>query len=255
MNRNAKLSTTRTLKISVVIPAYNEQELLSGCLEALLAQTRPPDEIIVVDNNSTDQTAETARSYGALVIREKMQGIMPAVYTGMAASTGDIIARCDADSVVPNDWIERIEEILTTNPYATGVTGPGVFYGTSSLRANWAQLWYMYAYFVLVGSALANWPLFGSNCALRRAAWQSVQNSVHRERTDIHDDIEISSHLAPKQQIVFKPSLKVGVSARALRCGDMKRRYRYGWNTLVLHWPANSPWRRWRAKLSFSEVR
>lgn len=255
MNHATWRSSATTVKISVVIPAYNEHDILPKCLEALQAQTRPPDEIIVVDNNSADHTAEIARSYGALVIREKMQGIMPAVYTGMAASTGDIIARCDADSVVPSDWIERIEEVLTANPYATGVTGPGVFYGTSSLRAHWAQLWYMYAYFGLVGSALANWPLFGSNCALRRTAWQSIQDSVHRERTDIHDDMEISSHLSPKQQIVFKPSLKVGVSARALRRGDMKRRYRYGWNTLALHWPAHAPWRRWRAKLGFSEVR
>ncbi len=240
------------MTISVVVPAYNEQELLPACLEALLKQTHAPDEIIVVDNNSSDRTAEVARNYGVTVISEAKQGIMPAVYSGMTASKGDIIARCDADSIVPSDWIERIVRTMQARPEAAGVTGPGKFYGTSSIGARLAQVWYMYAYFLLVGSALANWPLFGSNCAIRRTVWQDIKKSLHREHTDIHDDMEISVHIPPNQPIIFKTSLVVEISARALRPSDMKRRYKYGWNTLAMHWPANSPWRRWRARLGIS---
>ncbi len=238
------------MTISVVVPAYNEEEVLPACIEALLSQTRTPDEIIIVDNNSSDRTAEVARSYGVRVIVEPQQGIMPAVYRGVSESKGDIIARCDADSIVPSDWIERIEKKMQARPEAAGVTGPGDFYGTNRIRARLAQVWYMYAYFLLVGSALANWPIFGSNCALRRTAWDAIADEVHRERTDIHDDMEISAHIQPTQPIVFMPTLVVGISARALRQNDMQRRYRYGWNTLALHWPSHSPWRRWRMRLS-----
>lgn len=237
------------MTISVVVPAYNEEKLLPTCLQALLNQARPPDEIIVVDNNSSDQTASVARAYGVTIVSETQQGIMPAVYTGMVASKGDIIARCDADSIVPPDWLERIEMILQSSPGAAGVTGVGKFYGTGRLRANFAQSWYMYAYFLLVGSALANWPIFGSNCAIRRVVWREIEGSVHRERSDVHDDMDISVHIPPTQPIIFRPSLVVGISARALRLSDMKRRYMCGWKTLSLHWPVHSPWRRWRAKL------
>lgn len=238
------------MSVSVVVPAYNEQELLPACLEALLGQTRPPDEIIVVDNNSDDRTAEIAHSYGVTVLSESRQGIMPAVWTGMNASTGDIIARCDADSIVPPYWIEQIETIFHSHPNAAGVTGVGKFYGTDQIRANLAQGWYMYAYFLLVGSALANWPLFGSNCAIRRTVWREIKDTVHKGHADIHDDMEISAHIPPTQPIIFRPSLTVEISARALRASDMKRRYLYGWRTLSLHWPANSPWRRWRTRLN-----
>lgn len=237
------------MTISVVVPAYNEQELLPACLQALLTQTRQPDEIIIVDNNSSDRTAHIARQCGVTVITEKQQGIMPAVYTGIAASTGDIIARCDADSIVPNDWVEKIEKTMELNTEAAGVTGPGKFYGTGRIWAGLAQMWYMYAYFVLVGSALANWPIFGSNCAIRRTTWQAISHKLHKERTDIHDDIEISVHIPPTQSVIFMPSLVVGISARALRLRGMGRRYAHGWNTLAIHWPASAPWRRWREKL------
>lgn len=243
-----------TLSISVVIPAYNEQDLLPACLESLRIQTRVPDEIIIVDNNSNDKTAQIARNFGAKVVKETKQGIMPAVYTGISASRSEVIARCDADSIVPVDWLERIEKTLQDNPNAAGLTGPGRFYNTGSVRATFAQGWYMYSYFLLVGSALANWPVFGSNCAIRRSAWQAIESQLHRDRTDIHDDMEISAHLSPMQPIIFKPSLIVGISARALRIGDMQRRYKYGWNTLSAHWPAGSPWRRWRTKLKLERA-
>ena len=237
------------MKISVVIPAYNEEALLPECLRTLRSQTRQPDEIIVVDNNSTDATAQIARAHGVRVVKEVKQGIMPAVFTGITKSKGDVIARCDADSVLPEEWLEKIETTLKSNPNAAGVTGPGRFYGTNAIWAGLAQAWYMYAYFLFVGSALANWPFFGSNCAIRRSAWQAIESDLHLEHTGIHDDMEISAHIPPTQPIIFKPSLVVGISARALRREGMSKRYKYGWNTLSSHWPKDSPWRRWRTKL------
>src|SRR6266436_4982028 len=95
--------------ISVVIPALNDASMLKVCLAALASQRRAADEIIVVDNGSSDDTAEVARAAGALVLTELRRGIYPATSTGYDAATGDIIARLDADSIPGPDWLERIE--------------------------------------------------------------------------------------------------------------------------------------------------
>ena len=234
--------------ISVVIPAYNEQDTLGRCLVSLQAQTQKADEIIVVDNNSTDSTVRIAKQYDATVVSETSQGIMPAVFTGMSASSGDIIARCDADSVLPPNWLESIYAEFAEHPDAVAVTGPGEFYDTNKFTSWLARGWYMYAYFLLAGSALANWPLFGSNCAIRRNTWLSIRNDLHRVRSDIHDDMDMSIHIPANQKILFRPKLIVGISARSLRLGGMKTRYQRGLRTFTIHWPEQSPWRRWRTR-------
>lgn len=159
------------MKISVVIPAFNEEKLLEKSLESLRAQHRPADEIIVVDNNSTDATAAVAKAYGATVIHEPQQGIYPVARAGYDAAHGDVIARCDADSILPANWLQIIEDSFTSDAALGAVTGPGDFYGISAVRAKLAKLWYMYAYFMLVGSALARWPVFGSNFAMRASPY------------------------------------------------------------------------------------
>ena len=238
------------MKISVVIPAYNEERLLERCLQSLQQQLRMADEIIVVDNNSTDKTAAIARKYHAKVIKETKQGIMPAVYTGMSAAAGDIIARCDADSILPADWLRTIEDELQRNPNAAGITGPGKFYDTNILVAGLANIWYMYAYFFFVGSALANWPLFGSNCAIRKSTWENIQTKVHRDQMAMHDDIDVSVHISPKNAIIFKRSLVVGVSSRSLHYSGLYHRYKKGFFSLIHHWPDEAPWRRWKVRLT-----
>ncbi len=236
------------MKISVVIPAYNEAGLLPDCLEALSKQTRTADEIIVVDNNSTDDTADIARKYGAQVISETRQGIMPATCTGLDYATGDVIARCDADSIVPTDWLATIAKQMQNDSELVAITGPGYFYGVNRLSARAAQWWYMKAYTLLVGSALANRPLFGSNFAIRRSCWQQVQKSVHRDRSDIHDDMDISMHIDPTCRIVYDPSLAVAIAGRALSAKGLPKRYAMGFRTLMIHWPEQAPWQRWRRK-------
>jgi glycosyltransferase involved in cell wall biosynthesis len=76
--------------------------------DALNAQTVKPDEIIVVDNNCTDQTAEIARAKGARIVAEKVQGITAARSAGFDAAKYDIIACTDSDTIVNPDWIEKI---------------------------------------------------------------------------------------------------------------------------------------------------
>ena len=112
---------------SVVIPAYNEEQYLGRCLAALARQTYPADrfEVIVVDNGSTDTTAEIARRYGGVrVITKPRKGVARARQAGFAAARGAVIASTDADTVVPPFWVARIAEYFRADPALGAVYGP-----------------------------------------------------------------------------------------------------------------------------------
>jgi glycosyltransferase involved in cell wall biosynthesis len=94
----------RGKKISVVIPCFNEEEGLERVIPSLPASV---DEIIVVDNNSTDRTAEVARRLGARVVFEARKGYGAAYKAGLAAVTGDITVTMDGDGTYPADQIEE----------------------------------------------------------------------------------------------------------------------------------------------------
>src|SRR5262245_22416578 len=98
------------LTITAIVCAYNEARHLPACLLSLRAQTRPPDEIIVVNNASTDQTGVVARAVpGVRVLDEPVKGLVVARETARLAASTDVLAYVDADCRVPQFWIERIE--------------------------------------------------------------------------------------------------------------------------------------------------
>lgn len=230
--------------ISVVIPAYNDALLLERCLAALAAQHRPADEIIVVDNASTDTTASVAQNGGARVVGEPARGIWPAAATGYDAATGDLLARLDADSVPPVDWLLRIESKFALTPDVDVVSGPGDFYDGNRVAAVLGGTLYIRGYFWLMRLWLTQWPVFGSNFAMRRSVWLGVRADVHRTRSDVHDDLDLSFHLAPDVTVAYEPTLRVGISGRPLGSWSaFGRRLRLARRTMRLHWPADSPWR------------
>ena len=94
--------TNKTLTLSIVIPAYNEENYLRACLDSIAAQTVMPDKVIVVDNNSTDKTVALARSYDFVtLVHERQQHQSFAQATGFNLASSDIIGRIDADSILP----------------------------------------------------------------------------------------------------------------------------------------------------------
>ena len=99
-------------KITIVIPCLNEEEGIQKVLEAL-----PPlvDEVIVVDNNSTDRTAEVARKRGALVVKELCRGYGRAYKRGFSQATGDIIITLDGDHSYPVDALSYLLEAFLTS--------------------------------------------------------------------------------------------------------------------------------------------
>jgi dolichol-phosphate hexosyltransferase len=99
----------RELKISVVIPCYNEEDGVRHTIGQLPSCV---DEIVVVDNNSTDRTAEVARSLGARVVPEKRKGYGAAYQAGLPAATGDVIVTLDGDGTYPADQIPELVDFL-----------------------------------------------------------------------------------------------------------------------------------------------
>ena len=99
----------RNLKISVVIPCYNEED---GVREVIGRMPKAVDEVVVIDNNCTDRTAEVARSLGARVVAERTPGYGAAYKAGLAAATGDVIVTLDGDGTYPPEEIPRLVEAL-----------------------------------------------------------------------------------------------------------------------------------------------
>lgn len=224
-------------RVSVVIPVKDDDRYLERCLRALAAQTRPPREIVVVDNGSRDRSRRVARRHGVRLVRERRSGIPAAASRGYDAARGPIIARLDADSVPPRDWVARIERGFAADRRLDALTGPGDFPALSRLGKVLAGAAYMEAYFRLVGAFLGQPPLFGSNLALRRRAWRQVRRDVHRVDRRVHDDLDLSIHLAGRR-VRLDRSLRVAVSARPFRSPlGMLRRVGMGAWTVLRHAP------------------
>jgi glycosyltransferase involved in cell wall biosynthesis len=117
------------LTIATIVCAYNESRLLPGCLYSLRAQTRPPDDILVINNASTDETGAVARAVpGVRLIDEPCKGLVVARETARLAAHADIVAYMDADCRAPITWLERVEAHFSRPGAPVAVTGPYRFY-------------------------------------------------------------------------------------------------------------------------------
>lgn len=147
--------------ITVIVPAYNEEDLIAGCLDSLLNQTlgRANYEIIVVDNNSTDETARIALSKGVRVEKELRKGYVHAIRRGIDVSQTDLIAFTDADCRVPSNWLEKILDHFNSSVMVVGVGGKLAFYGIPPIMdKTFRSILYL------------NKALPGNNMAVRRDA-------------------------------------------------------------------------------------
>jgi len=181
--------------VSVVVPALNEEKLIGKCLESLRNQT-VPCEIIVVDNGSRDQTPEIADKYADKVLVEPDLSITKLRERGVEASTGDIIATTDADTVCPPTWLEKLlDPFRDTYVVATG--GPVKPLKTGVSRGVYTQL---------LSSAVSLGLLLGSNMAYRRSAYEKVGGYPKTYRAE---DWTLSLRLADVGKVVYNPEAVV----------------------------------------------
>ncbi|MFC7431404.1 MULTISPECIES: glycosyltransferase family 2 protein [unclassified Agrococcus] len=233
-------------RVSVVIPVKDDAVMLERCLAALATQTQPADEIVVVDNASSDDSADVARAAGAVVVRCDARGIPAAASRGYDAASGDVVLRLDADCLPRHDWIEHMVQALAADPRAAAVSGGARFVdGPPRLRAPLAAV-YLGAYVALATSALGHPPVFGSNMAMRREAWLAASAHVHRHDPELHDDLDLAFHLGERARIRWTTGEQMGMSMRPFGAGrGFGRRIVRGLRTIAVHWPADFPPLRW----------
>jgi glycosyltransferase involved in cell wall biosynthesis len=220
--------------ISVVIPALNDSVMLAKCLDALAAQTRPADEIVVVDNGSIDDTVVVARRAGARVVSEPRRGIPAATAAGFDAARGSIIGRLDADSVPAPDWIAEIERRFEASERLSALTGPGEFYGSNRIVRRAGEVLYIGGYYWSMGWLLGHPPLFGSNFAIRATAWHRIRQSAHRDVRELHDDLDLSFQFTVGMRVEYDKNLRVGVSSRPFgTLRGLGRRIRWAYTTIA----------------------
>lgn len=202
------------MKISLVIPAYNEEEYIGRCLGSVLSQEVMPDEIIVVDNNSTDRTAEIVSRFPVRLIRESKQGIAHARNAGFDAATGHVIARTDADTILPSDWIARIGALFAAGDI-DAFTGPAAPYDLPLMQSSKpVEAYLLVAKFIQKGVP----TMIGFNMAVTATMWKNVRESLCNDDKKVHEDVDLALkiHKAGGRISYAKP-IMVFTSARRLK--------------------------------------
>jgi glycosyltransferase involved in cell wall biosynthesis len=205
----------KNLRVSIIIPVYNEEQSLASCLDSIATQTVVPLEVIVVDNNSTDNTRLIAQSYPFVkVLTEARQGVVYARNRGFDLARGDIIGRIDADTVMADDWVSHLQKTFKDDTIAA-VTGR-IRYNDMFLSGVLSTIDYYWRRRItrLIKPEM---PLQGANMALRRQDWQSVRSPVCMTK-GLHEDFDLSIHLASLgKKSFFDQKLCASIGLRCTR--------------------------------------
>jgi glycosyltransferase involved in cell wall biosynthesis len=228
------------MRLSFVVPAYNEEAYLPACLESILSQIDPSTtnlaagtcEIIVVNNASTDRTREVALRYpGVTVVDEPRKGLTFARQAGFAASTGDLIANVDADSRLTPGWVAKVlatfaEANRAAHPDArplAAFSGPLVYYDLTPRQRVLVHVFYLTAwttyainrYLLRVGSMVQ-----GGNFVVMRASLEAI-GGFNTAISFYGEDTDIARRLNDVGEVRFTFDLKMSSSARRLKSEGM----------------------------------
>lgn len=228
------------MKLSIVIPAYNEEAFVGKCLESIAAEQARGSfdvEIVVVNNASVDRTGEVARSFSFVrVVDESRKGLVRARQTGYEASTGDLVANVDADTLMPEGWIKRVFKEFEADPNLVALSGPYIYYDLSFIT-NWSVLfWYrmgkIIGFFNTLITRRSETMLQGGNFVLRRSALE--QAGGFDLNFDFYgEDSAIARKMSSQGKVKFTFRLPMYTSGRRLRAeGVLTMAWKYGINFL-----------------------
>lgn len=231
-------------RFSIIIPAYNEEKYLPATLESInKALSIVPDhcEILVVDNESTDQTRRIAETFGARVLLEREHNISRVRNAGAENAAGDVLIFLDADTLVPEALFQKIADVMN-DPKCIG---GAVFVEYAKVQRKLTEL---YLLACQVGAKVLNMKQ-GAAQFCRASAFKEI--SGYDESIYVGEDVEFYWRLSKfaKQNsgyVSFIKDLKVTSSSRRFDKWSF-------WKTLVmthpifilLMWRKKSPWKDW----------
>lgn len=203
-------------RVSVVVPARNEEAYIDRCLEALLQQKPPPDEVIVVDNGSKDRTAAIAEAWGARVVLEPKPGVHHARQAGLKAARYEIVAQTDADTRVLPGWIAAIHQGFA-DPATVATYGPIEFDEDAPVLDRWLSR-RIFPLFLRLSAVLGQPNVSGANHAVRRETALAVGGYDRPFAEDVH----LAQKLSSLGRIRYLPHQRVATSGRRLARGRWK---------------------------------
>ena len=225
------------MKISFVIPAYNEERRLPQCLESVareLARTPCEAEVIVVNNASTDHTGEIARGYPFVrVVDEPAKGLVRARHAGFVASTGDIVANIDADTMLPEGWLQTVFDEFKRDDNLAALSGPYIYYDLSLLKRALTRIFYYGGYL----SHLINHHILHSGAMLQGGNF--IVRRAHLERAGGFDtsiefygeDTDVARRISRVGKVKWTFKLPMYTSGRRLaKEGVLMTGWRYAVN-------------------------
>jgi glycosyltransferase involved in cell wall biosynthesis len=207
------------MRLSIVIPAYNEQDYLPDCLAHVLAEiarSANPGavEVLVVDNASTDATAAVAAAIpGVRVVHEARKGLTRARQTGLEASTGEVIGYVDADTRMPAGWVDRVLNTFAGDPAVVCVSGPYIYHDAPMLHRAWVRLYWIFM--AMPAYWMTRYMAVGGNFAASRAALLRI-GGFDTTIAFYGEDTNIARRLAADGRVRFLLRLSMPTSSRRL---------------------------------------
>ena len=210
------------MKISFVIPAFNEEDRVVPCLQSVmraLASGAYDAEVILVNNASTDQTRERAATIaGVRVIDEPCKGLVRARDTGFRASDGQLIANIDADTILPPGWIETVLDEFRRDGRLAALSGPLIYLDLPVVTRGFIRVFYGLAYaahLVMQCVFHVGAMIQGGNFVVRRSALEAIGG--YNTAIDFYgEDTDIARRLSKKGRVKWTFRLPIYSSGRRL---------------------------------------
>ncbi len=212
-------------KVSVLIPAFNEEKYILRTLSALMKQDYPCYEIIIADNASTDRTVIVIQQFidrlpvtaiSIHLVYENKRGTNFARECARQKATGSIIAQIDADCIPTANWLRKGVTALTRNRKTVAVTGPYDYYDgdkwmrTSSLLSQ--KIFYPLVNILVQFTGRAA-ILIGGNTFIRASVLESA-GGYNTDFTFYGDDVDMGKKLATYGHVAYSSDLILFSSSR-----------------------------------------
>lgn len=210
-----RITPKKKPQISIIVPAYNEEQTIAHTLQSLVDQTYPNREIIVVNNNSTDNTAKIAKTFSVRLISEKKQGYHNAVNTGVKRAHGPIITMCDADSIYPPDWLQKVMHEFDRDQQLVAVYGSVKFHDHNFFVNLFSQVGF--TFFIRLSKILGFDNTAGFNFAMKKSAYHAVGGYNPKIYDHILTDIELGKRLQKIGKLKQNPHITVYTSSRRFK--------------------------------------